>query len=218
MNVIETTGPGFFDPDNSLPLAIFLMGPTASGKTSLALELVKHLPCDIISVDSSLVYRGMNIGSAKPDKATLAVAPHRLIDIRDPSEPYSAADFRRDALREMQEITASGRIPLLVGGSMLYFKVLLSGMAPLPGADQSIRDRIQAEADEFGWPGLHDRLGQFDPVAAGKIHPNNPQRLMRALEVYAIRCHYPTKLLTLPLFRRIGPNYISVSSLDSGKC
>ena len=171
-------------PEGSLPPAIFLMGPTASGKTDLAIDLVKHLSCEIISVDSSLVYRGLDIGSAKPDAETLSIAPHRLIDIRDPSEPYSAADFRRDALQEMQEITAAGRIPLLVGGTMLYFKILRDGIAPLPAANQQVRDNIQAEADKVGWAELHLRLSKFDPVAAEKIHPNNPQRLMRALEVY----------------------------------
>jgi tRNA dimethylallyltransferase len=162
------------------------MGPTASGKTDLALELVEQLPCDIISVDSSQVYRGMDIGTAKPDADTLARAPHRLIDIRDPAEPYSAAQFRHDALAEMQAITNAGRIPLLVGGTMLYFKALRDGLAKLPAADPAVRSRIQLEADTVGWQVLYDRLQKIDPRAAAKIHPNNPQRLMRALEVYEL--------------------------------
>lgn len=167
-------------------LALCLMGPTASGKTDLAVELTRQLPCDIISVDSSLVYRGMDIGTAKPDADTLKRAPHRLLDIRDPSEPYSAAEFRRDALAEMESIWQMGRIPLLVGGTMLYFKVLRDGIAPMPSADQSVRESIQAQADEVGWEVLHQQLTKCDPVAAEKIHPNNPQRLMRALEVYEL--------------------------------
>lgn len=168
------------------PLAICLMGPTASGKTDLAIELTQRLPCDIISVDSSLVYREMDIGTAKPDTETLAKAPHRLIDIRDPGDPYSAADFRRDALVEMAQISEAGRIPLLVGGTMLYFKVLRDGIAPMPAADQGVRLKIQADADRLGWNALHKKLADIDPVAAEKIHPNNPQRLMRALEVYEL--------------------------------
>lgn len=172
--------------EQGLPPAICLMGPTASGKTDLAIEIAEHLPCDIISVDSALVYRGMDIGSAKPDAETLRRAPHRLIDICDPSESYSAAEFRADAIAEMEKIIAAGRIPLLVGGTMLYFKVLREGIANMPAGDQAVRDRIQADADRLGWAVLHERLQKVDPVAAGKIHPNNPQRLMRALEVYEI--------------------------------
>ncbi len=168
------------------PLAICLMGPTATGKTDLAVELTRSLPCDIVSVDSSLVYRGMDIGTAKPDPELLAKAPHRLIDIRDPAEPYSAADFRKDALREMEDIVQADRIPLLVGGTMLYFKVLCEGIAPMPGADTQVRNRIQAEAEQSGWQELHRKLQSIDPEAAEKIHPNNPQRLMRALEVYEL--------------------------------
>ena len=165
---------------------IFLMGPTASGKTELAVQLSQRLPCDIVSVDSALVYRGMDIGTAKPDADTLALAPHRLIDICDPAEPYSAARFRADALTEMQEIISRGRIPLLVGGTMLYFKVLVEGIADLPSADEALREQIKKEAELIGWEALHAKLARIDPLAAQKIHPNNPQRLLRALEVYEI--------------------------------
>jgi len=165
------------------PPAIFLMGPTASGKTDLAIALSERLPCDIISVDSAMIYRGMDIGTAKPTPEELARAPHRLIDICDPAERYSAADFRRDALREMADITAAGRIPLLVGGTMMYFKALLHGMSGLPAADPELRARLEQEAATRGWPALHRELAAADPVAARLIHPNNRQRLLRALEV-----------------------------------
>lgn len=168
------------------PLAIFLMGPTASGKTDLAIELCQRLPCDIISVDSAMIYRGMDIGTAKPSAEELAVAPHRLIDICDPAESYSAADFRRDALREMASITAAGRIPLLVGGTMMYFKALLQGMGDLPSADPDIRRKLEGEAEDLGWVELHRRLASVDSVAAELIHPNNRQRLLRALEVFEV--------------------------------
>lgn len=166
--------------------AIFLMGPTGTGKTDLAVELRKHFPVEIISVDSALVYKGMDIGSAKPDTDTLTQAPHRLIDFLDPAQPYSAADFRADALREMAEISASGRIPLLVGGTMLYFRALEYGLSELPQADPKIRAKLEAEAAEYGWQALHDRLQAIDPIAANRIHPNDPQRLQRALEVYEL--------------------------------
>lgn len=169
-----------------LPPAIFLMGPTASGKTDLAMALCDRLPCDIISVDSAMIYRGMNIGTATPDAEFLSRYPHRLVDILDPAESYSAADFRRDALREMADIRAAGRIPLLVGGTMLYYQALLKGLAVLPRADQSIRDRLVAEAEVHGWGYLHQRLQQIDPVAAERIHPNDPQRMQRALEVFEL--------------------------------
>jgi tRNA dimethylallyltransferase len=170
----------------SFPPAILLMGPTASGKTQLAIDLVERGPFDIISVDSSMVYRGMDIGTAKPDAATLAKAPHRLIDIRDPAEPYSAANFREDALREMANITARGRIPLLVGGTMLYFRVLLEGLADLPEADAAVRLRLEQEAATLGWPAMHQRLSSVDPVTAARLKPNDSQRLQRALEVWEI--------------------------------
>ncbi|SFS03836.1 tRNA dimethylallyltransferase [Dyella sp. OK004] len=163
--------------------AIFLMGPTASGKTALACALSERFPVELVSVDSALVYRGMNIGTAKPDAATLARYPHALIDIRDPAEPYSAADFRIDALAAMQAITARGRVPLLVGGTGLYFRALHRGLSSLPEADASIRERLTGEASTLGWSALHERLRQHDPAAAARIGSNDAQRIQRALEV-----------------------------------
>ena len=160
------------------------MGPTASGKTGLAISLCKRFPCDVISVDSALVYRGMDIGTAKPDAETLARTPHRLIDIRDPEESYSAGEFVRDACREMDDIVANGRIPLLVGGTMMYFRALTEGIAELPAADDAIRRSIDAEAAERGWPAMHAELQGVDPAAAARIKPNDRQRVQRALEVY----------------------------------
>jgi tRNA dimethylallyltransferase len=165
------------------PRAIFLMGPTASGKTDLAIELRRHFPVDIISVDSALVYRGMDIGTAKPDAATLAIAPHALIDIRDPLESYSAAEFREDALAEMASIVKKHRVPLLAGGTMLYFRALSQGLADLPAADPEVRARLEAEAERKGWPAMHRRLARLDPALGERIHPNDPQRIQRALEV-----------------------------------
>lgn len=173
------------------------MGPTASGKSALAMELVRHLPCDIISVDSALVYRGMDIGTAKPTAEELALAPHRLIDIIDPLDAYSAADFRRDALREMADIVAKGRIPLLVGGTMLYYKALLEGLSPLPEADPGVRAQIELEAATQGWAALHAELCRIDPVAGARIHPNDPQRLSRALEVFRLTGKNLTELTQL---------------------
>jgi tRNA dimethylallyltransferase len=164
--------------------AILLMGPTASGKTDLAISLCKRFPCDVISVDSALVYRGMDIGTAKPDAATLARTPHRLIDFLDPEESYSAGEFVRDAYREMDDIFSAGRIPLLVGGTMMYFRALTRGIAELPGADGAIRAAIDAEALERGWPAMHAELQQVDPDAASRIKPNDRQRIQRALEVF----------------------------------
>ncbi|WP_109103696.1 tRNA (adenosine(37)-N6)-dimethylallyltransferase MiaA [Aggregatibacter segnis] len=166
------------------PLAIFLMGPTASGKTDLAIQLHQQLPVEVISVDSALIYRGMDIGTAKPSKAELALAPHRLIDICDPAESYSAANFRTDSLREMQEISAQGKIPLLVGGTMLYYKALLEGLSPLPSADDKVRSEIEAKAALIGWGGLHQELSKIDPISAQRINPNDSQRINRALEVF----------------------------------
>ncbi len=171
---------------SSLPPAIFLMGPTASGKTDLAIELARVLPCEIVSVDSALVYRGMDIGTAKPSSELLGEFPHRLIDIRDPAESYSAAEFRSDALAAMAEITAAGRIPLLVGGTMLYFKALLEGLADMPSADPAVRAQLEAQAAAEGLAALHAELARVDPESAARIHPNDPQRLVRALEVYRV--------------------------------
>lgn len=170
----------------SLPPAIFIMGPTAAGKTDLALELAQRHPVDIISVDSALVYRGMDIGTAKPSKETLRQFPHHLVDILDPTEAYSAGRFRDDARALMAEITARGRVPLLVGGTMLYFKALQEGMSQLPPADASVRAKLEADAVEHGQAYLHQRLARIDPVAAARIHVNDPQRLQRALEVYEL--------------------------------
>ncbi len=162
------------------------MGPTASGKTAVAVELVRRLSMEIISVDSALVYRGMNIGTAKPDAATLRVAPHRLIDILDPAETYSAAQFRDDALREMDAICGQGNTPLLTGGTLLYFRALEQGLSALPAADAGVRARLEAEARDRGWGALHRRLAGCDPESAARIHPNDPQRIQRALEVFEL--------------------------------
>ncbi|MFA9500345.1 tRNA (adenosine(37)-N6)-dimethylallyltransferase MiaA [Mannheimia sp. E30BD] len=168
------------------PLALFLMGPTASGKTDLAIALRQELPVEVISVDSALIYKGMDIGTAKPSKEELALAPHRLIDILDPAESYSAMNFHADALREMADITAQGKIPLLVGGTMLYYKALLEGLSPLPSADPSIRADIETKAEQHGWAVLHQELVKIDPIAGARINPNDSQRINRALEVFYI--------------------------------
>ncbi len=170
----------------ALPPAVFLMGPTASGKTAVAVELVNEFPFEIISVDSALVYRGMDIGTAKPDAEILRAAPHRLIDIRDPTEPYSAAEFRADALDAMAEITARGRVPLLVGGTMLYFRALEKGLSEMPPADPEVRALLEEQAQQLGRAAMHARLQQVDPVSAARIHANDPQRIQRALEVYEL--------------------------------
>jgi len=173
-------------PAPSLPPAVFLMGPTASGKTALAVSLVERFPLEIISVDSALVYRGMDIGTAKPDAATLARAPHHLLDIRDPTETYSAAAFCDDARRLMADIVARGRVPLLVGGTMLYFRALLQGLDDLPRADAALRKKLEAEAAARGWPALHAELEAVDPVTAARLAPNDSQRIGRALEIFRL--------------------------------
>ena len=168
------------------PPAIFLMGPTASGKTALAVSLVERFPLEIISVDSALVYRGMDIGTAKPDAATLARAPHHLLDIRDPTDAYSAAAFCDDARRLMADIVARGRVPFLVGGTMLYFRALLRGLDDLPRADAALRKELEAEAVARGWPALHADLAKVDPVTAARLAPNDSQRIGRALEIFQL--------------------------------
>lgn len=165
---------------------ICLFGPTASGKTQLAVELVQRFPFEIISVDSAMVYRGMDIGTAKPDATILKIAPHRLIDFRDPKEAYSAAQFKQDALREIEDIHANNKIPLLVGGTMLYFHALQQGLAEMPAADAELREKLNAEGAALGWPALHERLKEIDPVAADRIHPHDSQRIQRALEVFLV--------------------------------
>lgn len=167
-------------------IVICLMGPTAAGKTDVAVELVQRFACDIISVDSAMVYRGMDIGTAKPDASVLAVAPHRLIDIREPIDPYSAANFCHDALIEINNIIAAGRVPLLVGGTMLYFRALQQGLSALPSANAELRQQISEQALQMGWPALHEKLLQLDPASAVRIHPNDSQRIQRALEIIAL--------------------------------
>lgn len=181
---------------NNKPKAIFLMGPTASGKTDLAIALRESLPVEVISVDSALIYKGMDIGTAKPSREELAKAPHRLIDILDPAESYSAMNFRADALKEMAKITVSGRIPLLVGGTMLYYKALIEGLSPLPSADIEVRAKIEQKAAEFGWGALHQDLMAIDPISANRINPNDSQRINRALEVFYITGKTMTELTT----------------------
>lgn len=169
---------------SSLPTALLIMGPTASGKTDLACALADSRACDLISVDSALIYRGMNIGSAKPDPDTLSAYPHALVDIRDPAESYSAARFRSDALALIAASHARGRLPVLVGGTMLYYKVLLEGIADIPETLPAVREQVQQQAQQHGWPALHAELGKVDPATAARLHPNHSQRIARALEVF----------------------------------
>ncbi|MBM4191715.1 MAG: tRNA (adenosine(37)-N6)-dimethylallyltransferase MiaA [Gammaproteobacteria bacterium] len=164
--------------------AILLAGPTASGKTDLVITLAERAPIEIVSVDSTQVYRGLDIGSAKPDAATRSRVPHHLIDIREPCEPYSAGEFVNDAIAAIGDIRARGRMPVFVGGTMLYFNALVHGIAPLPAADPAIRRRIDERARAIGWPALHAELAKVDPAAAARVHPNDPQRIQRALEVH----------------------------------
>lgn len=183
----------------SLPPAIFLMGPTASGKTASAIRLIEAgLPVELISVDSALVFRDMNIGTAKPDAATLARAPHHLIDIITPEEAYSAAQFRTDALRLMTDITARGKVPVLVGGTMLYFNTLQHGIHDLPQADAALRATLEADAAAQGWPALHARLALLDPQTAARLKPNDAQRIGRALEVCLLAGRPMSELLSEP--------------------
>lgn len=181
---------------SAAPLAVALMGPTASGKTAAALEIASRIPCEIISVDSALVYRGMDIGTAKPSRDELASVPHHLIDILDPTESYSAMQFRQDALRLAQDIRARGKLPLLVGGTMLYFKVLQDGLDELPPADPALRATLDEEAARIGVPGQHARLATLDPITAARLKPNDSQRIQRALEIIALTGQPMSSLLT----------------------
>jgi len=176
------------------PNVICLMGPTASGKTAAAIALAERLPVDVVSVDASQVYRGMDIGTAKPTQEELARAPHRLIDIRNPDETYSAAEFCTDATREIERIVAQGRLPLLVGGTMFYFHAFEFGLSSLPSADPAVREQLQQEADEKGWPAMHERLASIDPASARRIAPQDAQRIQRALEIWTLSGKTPTSL------------------------
>jgi tRNA dimethylallyltransferase len=168
------------------PLAVAIMGPTASGKTAAALHVARHIPAEIISVDSALVYRGMDVGTAKPSADELAEVPHHLIDIIDPSKAYSAAQFRQDAIRLVDDITGRGKLPLLVGGTMLYFKALRDGLDALPQADPGVRARLDEEAARIGMPAMHAKLAALDPETAGRLKPNDSQRIQRALEIFEL--------------------------------
>jgi tRNA dimethylallyltransferase len=183
------------------PLAIALMGPTASGKTALALDWARRLDTEVISVDSALVYRGLDIGSAKPSLAERAGIVHRLVDVRDPHEAYSAAEFARDALEAMQALAAQGRVPLLAGGTGLYFRALLEGLSPMPEADPAVRAALRARAGVEGWAALHAELARVDPGAAARIHATDPQRISRALEVHALSGQSISELQSAPRTR-----------------
>ena len=199
------------------PPAILLMGPTASGKTALALTLAEALPCEIVSVDSALVYKGMDVGTAKPARKLLETVPHHLVDIIEPHERYSAARFRDDALVAMREITERGRIPLLVGGTMLYFKALLEGLNELPEADPMIRLVIDTMAEEQGWPAVHARLATVDPETAAKLAPNDAQRIQRALEIYHLTGKPMGELLKKPRYVYFPYRPIKIALIPSDR-
>ncbi len=200
-----------------LPPAIFLMGPTASGKTAVAVKLAQRLPVEIISVDSALVYRDMNIGTAKPDAATLASAPHHLIDILDPTAAYSAAAFRRDALALMHDITQRGKIPLLAGGTMLYFRALREGLNDLPQADPEIRAAIDAEIAQHGVHFLHQQLTQVDAETSARLKPGDTQRIQRALEIYRITGRPMSALLGLQKDVELPYSVLAISLVPSDR-
>ena len=197
--------------------AIFLMGPTASGKTGAAVALVSKLPVEIISVDSALVFKGMDIGTAKPDAETLAIAPHHLIDIIEPTAAYSAANFRTDALRLMADITTRGKIPLLVGGTMLYFKALQDGLSGLPEANQEVRARLDARAALIGWPAMHEKLALVDPVTAARLAPNDMQRIQRALEVFEMTGESMSALYAKQTSEVLPYNLLKIALLPSDR-
>ena len=199
----------------TLPQAILLMGPTASGKTAIAMALAQHFPVELISVDSAQVFRDMNIGTAKPDAATLREFPHHLIDLISPEEAYSAARFRHDALEAMADITARGKTPLLVGGTMLYFKALLEGLAELPKACPETRADIDAQANALGWPAVHAELAKVDPVTAARLHPTDAQRVQRALEIYRLSGRPMSALLDEGQKQAPAYDYLSLGLLPS---
>ncbi len=200
-----------------LPPAIFLMGPTASGKTGAAVYLHSKLPVEIISVDSALVFKDMNIGTAKPDAATLAAAPHHLIDIIPPTSAYSAANFRSDAWRLMADITARGKIPLLVGGTMLYFKALEAGLSGLPEASPAIRAQLDTEAAKIGWPAMHNKLAALDPATAARLMPNDMQRIQRALEVIEISGETMSSLFAKQTSETLPYNLLKIALIPSNR-
>ena len=202
---------------STLSPAIFLMGPTASGKTGAAVYLQSRLPVEIISVDSALVFKDMNTGTAKPDAATLTAAPHHLIDIIDPTSAYSAANFRGDALRLMADITARGKIPLLVGGTMLYFKVLEGGLSGLPEANQEVRAKLDAEAAQIGWPAMHKKLAVLDPATAARLQPNDTQRIQRALEVFEISGETMSALFAKQTSEVLTYNLLKIALIPSDR-
>ena len=193
------------------------MGPTASGKTAVAMALADRFPVELISVDSAQVFRDMDVGTAKPDRATLARYPHRLIDLISPEESYSAARFRADALAAMAEITAAGKVPLLVGGTMLYFRALLQGLAELPQADAALRAEIDAAAAADGWPAIHAKLALIDPLTAARLHPTDSQRLQRALEVCLLAGRPMSELLAESERQRPAYDFLSISLLPSDR-
>jgi len=196
-----------------LPPAILIMGPTASGKTAVAMALADRFPVELVSVDSAQVFRDMDVGTAKPDRATLARYPHRLIDLISPEESYSTARFRSDALAAMAEITAAGKVPLLVGGTMLYFRSLLHGLADLPQADAALRAEIDAEAAALGWPAMHAKLALFDPSTAARLHPTDSQRLQRALEIYRLTGRPMSELLAASEQLKPAYDFLSIGLL-----
>lgn len=200
-----------------LPPAILIMGPTASGKTAAAMALADHLPVELISVDSAQVFRDMDVGTAKPDRETLNRYPHRLIDLISPEESYSAARFRSDALCAMAEITAAGKVPVLVGGTMLYFRALLQGLAELPKADAALRSEIDAEAAQLGWPAMHAKLAILDPSTAARLHTTDSQRLQRALEVCTLSGRPMSALLAESEHQRPDYNFLSIGLLPSDR-
>lgn len=193
------------------------MGPTASGKTGAAIELFSKLPVELISVDSALVFKDMNIGTAKPDAQTLAKAPHHLIDIIDPTQAYSAAQFRSDALLLMADITARGKVPVLVGGTMLYFKALEGGLSGLPEADQEVRAKLDAEAAKIGWPAMHEKLASIDSETAARLKPNDMQRIQRALEVYEITGETMTDLYAKQTAEALPYNVLKIALIPSDR-